>query len=102
MSEIGNSLCVRNDMILTSVLNIDREPWGDYSILIKVMVDFTYVHVKSDVKNIYVRQNMHLIMTVTSNPCINQIVWDLVDNRSDEPICVLEDNGREKEKLSML
>ena len=57
-------------------------------------MEFTYVHVQSDMMNISVRQNMQLFMTFTSNHCMKKSCGDLIDNRADAPICVLEYNGR--------
>ena len=56
---------------LNPLLHIDIEPWGDRSILKKLIMECTYVHVQSNLNNIGVRQNMRLFMTVTSNLCIN-------------------------------
>ena len=54
-----------------------------------------YVNVKSDMKNIGVRQNMHLFMTVTSSLCTNIFFGSLIDNGADARPCVLEDHDRE-------
>ena len=52
--------------------------------------------------NIWVRLNIHLFMTVTSNHCINNNkIGALIDNIEDGHIFVLDNNDRET-KLNLV
>ena len=43
-------------------------------LLENLFMECTHVHVQSDMKNIYVRQNIHFFITVNPNLCINKNV----------------------------
>ena len=61
-------------MNVTPVFQIEREPWGDGSIPIKVN-DGVYICSCSVIYDEYrCKKNMHLFMTVTSNLCTNKII----------------------------
>ena len=48
-------------MNVTPVLHIEREPWGDRSILKEIMMGCKYVYVQSNLKIIGLRQNIHFL-----------------------------------------
>ena len=59
-------------------------------------MEFTYVHVQSDLMGICVRQNMHFFYASHFKPLHqSKFCGGLIDNRADAPIFVLEDNDRE-------
>ena len=64
MNKIENSLCVINIIILgVPALSLE-----------KLMMDCSYVHGKSCLKNVCVREKINLFRAVTSNLCMNQNV----------------------------
>ena len=91
MSEVENSLWMRSAMNVTPVFQIEIEPWGAASILIKV-IDGVYICSYS------VRSGEHRCKTErafvydSQFKTLHQSKWyeDLIDNRTYAPICVLE------------
>ena len=74
MIDIENSLCLRDAIILTPVLNIEREPWGACSILRKVN-DGVYRWLCSVRSKEYTcKKKYAFVFTVTAKLCINQNV----------------------------
>ena len=97
MSEIENTSCVRNVMRLTPVLGIEREPWGLACIIRKVNygVYICKCYVKYDEYDCWTKHafiyDSHFKPLHQSKCC-----GAIIDNRSDAPICVLEDKDIEK------
>ena len=61
----------------------------------KLMMECTYVYFKSDMKNICVRQNIHLFLTFISTLHRPKFCEALIYNRLGAHIFVLDDNYRE-------
>ena len=59
-------------------------------------MEFSYVHVMSNLLNTTVGQSMHLFYDSHFKPLHQTKCFGvLIDNRADAPICVLEDKDRE-------
>ena len=103
ISEIEYSACVRNVMNITPVLGIEEVPWGAASIL-RIVNDGVYICV-CNVHNVkYNCCKKHAFVYDSHYKPLHktECCWVLIDNRSDAPICVLEDNYRaSKRKMDL-
>ena len=95
MSEIENSLCVRIVTNVNPVLKTERETWGAISVLRKFN-DGVYICLCSVKYEEYRRKikpafaiDIHFKPLHQSKCC-----GDLIENRTDASICVLEYNDR--------
>ena len=101
ISEIENTSCMRNVMKVNQVSGIEIEPWGAACIP-RIVNDGVFIctcNVKSDEYNCWIK---HAFVYYSHFKPLNQskCCGDVIDNRADAPICVLEDKDREaKEKL---
>ena len=92
ISDIENNSCVRNVMEVTVVSWIERVPWGP-AIILKIVNDGVFIctcnveYIEYDcwIKHIFVYDSNFKTLHRT------KYFGVLVDNRSDAPICVLED-----------
>ena len=96
ISEIENSPCVRNVMNVTSVLGINRVAWGAASILRRVndVVLICTCNVQSVEYNCWTKHEFVYdshFKPLHQTKCCGVIIY----NRSDAPICVLEDKDRD-------
>ena len=93
--EIENTSCVRNFMRVTPVFGIEREPWGEAFILRKVN-DGVYICIGNVKSDEYYCWTKHAFVYDSNFKPLHQSkgCGALIDNRSDAPICVLEDKDR--------
>ena len=94
MNDIKIYLCVRNVMTVKPVLNTEREKWGAIIILIKV--DYgVYMCTCSVQSEYYHIKTKHLFLNDSYFKKLNQqkCFGDLVHNRLDAIMCVLDYNG---------
>ena len=97
--EIENTSCVRNVMKVTPVSGIYQVAWGAASILRRVndgvficTCNVQYVEYNCWTKHAFI-YDIHFKPLHQTKCC-----GVLIDNRSDAPICVLEDKDREPKK----
>ena len=96
MSEVENYLCVISVMNWTPVLNIERQTWGAIRILKKVNGG-VYICSCSVISEKYRCKTKHAFVYDSHFKPLHQSKYygALIYNRSDAPICVLEDHYKE-------
>ena len=96
ISEIENTSCLRNFIRVTPVYGTEREPWGAACIMRKVNygVYICTCNFKSDEYECWTKHEF--VYESNFKPFHqSQCCGDLIDNRDDAPIFVLEDNDKE-------
>ena len=96
MSEIENTSCVRNFIKVTPVFGIEIEPCVAASIIRRVNYE-VYICTCSVRYDEYKFKTKHAFVFDSHFKPLHQSKFcgDLIDNRADAPICVLEDKERE-------
>ena len=100
ISEIENTSCVRNFIWVTPVSGIEQVAWGTSSILRRVN-DGVFVCTCYVQSVEYKCWKKHAFFYEIHFKPLHQTkcCGVLIDNRSDAPICVLEDKDRESKKI---
>ena len=91
--------CVSSIMTMAPVLHIEREPMGPLGILMRID-DGVYVWICNVYFNVLKNHTQHAFVYESySSKKVKSAFWGaIIDNRTYEPICVLEGKYRETKK----
>ena len=100
ISEIENTSCMRNVMKVTPVSGIQREPWGSACIL-RIINDGVFICTCNFKSDEYKFCTKHAFVYYGYLKPLHQYKFcgDIIDNRADAHIFVLEDKDRETKKI---